>query len=46
MDTFEAKDSIDIIAVVKDIKDLDSKMTEVDKTIADFCLELNISKPF
>ena len=46
VDTFEAEDSIDINAVAQNIKDLDASMAEIDKTIAQFCQELNIETPF
>lgn len=46
VDTFEAEDSIDVAAVAKELKALDEKMAETDKTIAAFCAELNISTPF
>ncbi len=46
VDTFEAEDSIDIEAIALKIKALDTDMVETDKTIADFCKQLNISTPF
>lgn len=46
VDTFEAEDSIDINAIANDIKALDVQMAETDKTIADFCKQLNIATPF
>jgi len=46
VDTFEDEESVDIAAVAKQLKELDHEMTETDKTIADFCRELNISAPF
>jgi type I restriction enzyme M protein len=46
VDTFEAEASIDIEAIAREIKAIDESMAATDKTIADFCKELNISTPF
>ncbi|MCX6269906.1 MAG: type I restriction-modification system subunit M [Bacteroidetes bacterium] len=46
VDTFEAEEGIDIDAVAEELKSLDVDITETDKTIADFCRQLNISTPF
>jgi len=46
VDTFEAEDSIDIEAIAKELKALDEAIATTDKTIAQFCAELNISTPF
>jgi type I restriction enzyme M protein len=46
VDTFEAEESIDIEAIAQAIKALDETITSTDKTIAQFCAELNISTPF
>lgn len=46
VDTFEAEDSIDINSIAAEIKELDTKMVDIDSTIAEFCKELNISTPF
>ena len=46
VDTFEADESIDINAIAAEIKALDKQMAATDKTIAQFCKELNISTPF
>ncbi|TDG35890.1 type I restriction-modification system subunit M [Pedobacter changchengzhani] len=46
VDTFEAEENIDIEVIANEIKALDESITATDKTIADFCAELNISTPF
>jgi type I restriction enzyme M protein len=46
VDTFEAEESIDIEALAAAIKALDETMATTDKSIAQFCKELNISTPF
>ena len=46
VDTFEAEESIDIEAIAHEIKALDATIATTDKTIAQFCAELNISTPF
>jgi type I restriction enzyme M protein len=46
VNTFEEAISIDVNAVAEKIQGLDAKMSEVDKTIASFCKELNIKTPF
>jgi type I restriction enzyme M protein len=46
VDTFEAEESIDIEAIAQAIKALDETITSTNKTIAQFCAELNISTPF
>jgi type I restriction enzyme M protein len=46
IDTFEAEDSIDINIISNDIKTLDMKIDEINKSIASFCSELNIATPF
>jgi len=46
VDTFETEASIDINSLADEIIELDKLMSETDKTIADFCKELNISTPF
>jgi len=46
VDTFEAADHIDINKLAGELVDLDKKMIETSKTIAEFCKQLNISTPF
>jgi type I restriction enzyme M protein len=46
VDTFEAEESIDINAIANDLKALETEMKATDKSIAEFCKELNISTPF
>lgn len=46
VDTFEAEENIDIEAIAQEIKALEERMASTDKTIAQFCAELNISTPF
>lgn len=46
VDTFEAEESIDIEAIAATLKALDDTMATTDKTIAQFCAELNIATPF
>jgi type I restriction enzyme M protein len=46
VDSFELEDSIDINAVATELQALEKEMKNTDKTIADFCKQLNISTPF
>jgi type I restriction enzyme M protein len=46
VDTFEAEERIDINAVAEQLRALEADMAEIDKTIADFCLELGVVSPF
>jgi type I restriction enzyme M protein len=46
VDTFEAEENIDLEAIAEEIKALDETIVNTDKTIAQFCKELNISTPF
>ena len=46
VDTFEAEDGIDLEGIAAELKTLETAMNETDKTIADYCRELNISTPF
>jgi len=46
VDTFEAEENIDIEAIANELKALKTATKETDKSIATFCIELNISTPF
>ncbi len=46
VDTFTEEESVDLRAVSKKLQALDNEMTETDNTIAKFCDELGIAKPF
>jgi len=46
VETFEAEENIDIEAIATAIKALDETIMNTDRTIAEFCAELNISTPY
>ncbi len=46
VDTFEAEDNIDLDFIAGELKTLENSINETDKTIADYCRQLNISTPF
>lgn len=46
VDTFEEEEAIDLSVVSQELQDLEKEMNAIDKTIADFCKQLNISTPF
>ena len=46
VDTFEEEEPIDLEAVSNELKSLENEITDTDKTISDFCDELNIKAPF
>jgi type I restriction enzyme M protein len=46
VDTFEEEEAVDLDAVSNDLKALESDMLKTDATIAKFCDELGIAKPF
>ena len=46
VDTFEEEDPVDLDLVSSELQALESDMSETDKTILDFCNELNIKAPF
>ena len=46
VDTFEEEDAVDINVVARELKDLETKIRDTDKTIAGFCRELGMESPF
>ena len=46
VDTFEEEAPIDLDAVSQELQAIDTQMLETDNTIASFCDELGIAKPF
>ena len=46
VDTFEEEVPVDLEAVSNELKSLESDIAETDKTISDFCSELNIKVPY
>ena len=46
VDTFEEEEPVDIEAVAKELKALETEIQQTDSTIAAFCKELNIKTPF
>ena len=46
VDTFEEEEPVDLEAVSNELQALESDIANTDKTIADFCNELNIKAPF
>ena len=46
VDTFEEEEPVDLEAVSNELQSLESDIANTDKTIADFCNELNIKAPF
>ena len=46
VDTFEEEETIDLDAVSKELRQVDELMESTDKTIADFCKQLNLVTPF
>jgi len=46
VDTFESEKSINVNVIANEIKELDKHTASIDKTIAAFCKQLNISTPF
>jgi type I restriction enzyme M protein len=46
VDTFEEEEPVDLDAVSTELKAIDIEMADTDNTIANFCDELGIAKPF
>lgn len=46
IDTFEEGEKIDINLVAKELKAMDKEIGAIDKSLTDFCKQLNISTPF
>ena len=46
VDTFEEEEPVDLDKVSSELQSLEINMAETDKTISDFCNELNIKTPF
>lgn len=46
VDTFEEEEPVDLEVVSSELKALDKEIEETDKSIAEFCKQLNISTPF
>ena len=46
VDTFEEEEPVDLDAVSAELKAIDTQMLETDSTLASFCDELGIAKPF
>ena len=46
VDTFEEEEPVDLEVVSNELQSLESDMADTDKTISDFCAELNIKTPF
>ena len=46
VDTFEEEEPVDLEAVSNELQSLENDIADTDKTISDFCKELNIDTPF
>ncbi len=46
VDTFEEEEPVDLDAISKELKSIDTEMQDTDKVIAGFCNELGIKTPF
>ena len=46
VDTFEEEEPVDLEAVSNKLQSIENDISETDKTISDFCGELNIKPPF
>ena len=46
VDTFEEEEPVDLDKISNNLQSLENEINDTDKTISDFCDELNIKKPF
>ena len=46
VDTFEEEEPVDLESVSNELESLEGQISETDKTIKEFCKELNIKPPF
>src|SRR5690606_7600230 len=46
VDTFEEEEPVDLVVVSNQLQTLETKIAEIDATIAEFCKQLNIKTPF
>jgi len=46
VDTFEEEEPVDLQAVSNELKQLEKEIQVTDKTIANYCKQLNIDTPF
>ena len=46
VDTFEEEEAVNLDAVSNELQSLESDIADTDKTVSDFCNELNIKTPF
>ena len=46
VDTFEEEEAVDLVAVSNELQSLENDIANTDKSISDFCDELNIKAPF
>ena len=46
VDTFEEEEPVDLESVSNELEALEGEISQTDKTIEDFCKELNIKPPF
>ena len=46
VDTFEEEEPVDLVALSSELQSLESDIAYTNKTISDYCDELNIKAPF
>ena len=46
VDTFEEEEPVDLDKISNNLQSLENEINDTDKTISDFCIELNIKPPF